>query len=267
MQETPKKSGKIWLVTIIVVAMIIAGAIAYVFARDSLQRQMEQPRETPMIATAPQAPPAPEMDRETLRAELNRPFGGGDPNANVSVIPAVPNLSPSRTARSDAPPELLLDNLAGTLQINVPFLEIRSKMPLDHSCFSSNTSPPLSWSDAPVGTQSYVVFMERRHDGAKKAFVNWIVYNIPMNEEALAPAIPRSEMLESGAMHAFADHNMMGYFGPCEPSGQFRYALRIFAIDKVLSVSPELVKDDLIRAMNGHIIDAAEAEFIHYRRF
>ena len=61
-----------------------------------------------------------------------------------------------------------------------------------------------------------------------------------------------------------SDYNNTGYIGPCESKGRVTYALRLFALDTVLDKPARLGKDSLIRAMNGHIIDAAEQEFTHY---
>ena len=54
------------------------------------------------------------------------------------------------------------------------------------------------------------------------------------------------------------------YVGPCDPKGKQKYRIRIFALDTVLDNEVGVSKNDLIRSMNGHIIDMAEINFIHY---
>ncbi len=164
------------------------------------------------------------------------------------------------------PPQLLLDNLAGTLNLDIPFLKIRNKMPLEYTCYRNNISPAMDWAGAPSGTQSFVVFLEKKQTGEEDGFLNWILFNIPGDSSGLVRNQPKNPELENGAKHANSDHNNIGYIGPCDSKGKFTYTLGVFALDTVLDLKPYVNKNDLIRAMNGHIIDAAEQEFIHYYR-
>jgi len=142
---------------------------------------------------------------------------------------------------------------------------VRDKMPLEHTCFRRNISPEINWKGTPAGTKSFVVFMEKR-EGGTESFVNWILFDIPETVEHLANAQPQDPVLPNGAKHARSDHHNIGYIGPCDSKGEFQYVLRIFSLDKMLELPPHIGKYDLIRAMNGHIIDAAEQNFTHYYR-
>ena len=162
------------------------------------------------------------------------------------------------------PPSLQLDNLAGTLKVELPFLKLRKKIPLDNTCFRSNASPAINWQDAPTGTKSYVVFLERR---GTDPLLGWVLFNIPGSASGLPQRISASPELANGTKHALSDHKNIGYIGPCESKGKVKYAFRVFALNKELDLKHSVHKHELIKAMNGHIIDAAEKSFIHYYRF
>lgn len=184
----------------------------------------------------------------------------------ITAGPAEETLPPAELVEKETgPPELQLDNLAGTLKLALPFMDVRNKLPREHTCFHRNISPAMTWAGAPDETQSFVVFMEKRQPGAKP-FVNWILFDIPGSATGLEGARAKVPALAGGIKHASSDHDNVGYNGPCESRGPFNYAIRVFALDTVLEREPGIHKHDLIRAMNGHIIDAAEQEFIHYHR-
>ncbi|MBU0800208.1 MAG: hypothetical protein KKA05_04310, partial [Alphaproteobacteria bacterium] len=69
---------------------------------------------------------------------------------------------------------------------------------------------------------------------------------------------------EGGIRQAQNDHGSLGYTGPCIPRGQVKYKLRLFALDTTITAAGNTKFVDLIPLMNGHIVDAAEYDFIHY---
>jgi len=48
------------------------------------------------------------------------------------------------------------------------------------------------------------------------------------------------------------------YSGPCPPTGQHRYFFKLYALDTSLDISGSATKADLIKAMQGHILDQTE---------
>ena len=259
-------SATIWGATVLI-ALAIIGVSVYVATSGQQQPKAPQP------AQAEKTAPARSVTQETGE----RPA----PQRKMSPVVRQERTEPTPTRREEparqeketekaatGPATLQLDNLAGTLSLSLPFMEIRNKIPLDHTCYRRNESPEMNWAGAPPATKSYVVFLERRtgnDDG--RAFVTWALFNIPANATGLGAAQSRDATLSNGAKHAMSDHNNIGYIGPCEPKGRYGYAMRVFALDTVLDVPAWVGKDDLIRAMNGHIIDAAEQEFTHYKTY
>ena len=54
------------------------------------------------------------------------------------------------------------------------------------------------------------------------------------------------------------DGGEIGYIGPCPPSGNHRYYMRLFALDQELSLQPGATHDELTQMMEGHILERAE---------
>lgn len=180
-------------------------------------------------------------------------------------VPAPPGMV---NPFSGPPPEksaLQLGKLAGSLKIASTTLQANGRIPLEHSCYRKNRSPDLSWTDAPRGTKSLVVFFEAvgTEEGDS---LQWGVYNIPATAASLAGALPPVPVLPDGYGQAVNDGGRVGYNGPCNPRGEFPYRVRVFALDTALALPGGVKKDDLIRAMNGHIIDMAAMNLTHFYR-
>jgi len=45
-----------------------------------------------------------------------------------------------------------------------------------------------------------------------------------------------------------------GYGGPCPPSGTHRYFFKLYALDTALNLKAGASKEDVLRAMEGHIL-------------
>lgn len=269
LQQTSKKgggAGLVWAATILI-AFAIIGFCAFIAVNNAKPKVQSVPINTPVLSEEmpiiEEMTPEPEsQENQYEEVEIYTPQ---DMEIPLVEEEAEPKVEPVVVPEDVGPPELQLDNLAGTLELHLPFMDIRSKMPLDHTCYRKNESPAMDWEGVPSGTQSFVVFLEKREID-KDPYVSWILFNVPGEESRLAGGQSKEGTLASGAKHANADHNNIGYTGPCEAKGRHNYAIRIFALDTVLDLQPGAHKHDLIRAMNGHIIDAAEQEFHHYYR-
>jgi Raf kinase inhibitor-like YbhB/YbcL family protein len=57
-----------------------------------------------------------------------------------------------------------------------------------------------------------------------------------------------------------------GYGGPCPPRGTHRYFFRVFALDAVLDPGPNVTREALLEAMEGHVLARAELMGTYARR-
>src|SRR5437870_11902289 len=74
-------------------------------------------------------------------------------------------------------------------------------------------------------------------------------------------AIPNQETLGNGAKQGVNDFGKIGYVGPCPPGGlAHRYFFKLYALDRMTELKPRATKQQLLDAMNKHIL--AEAELV-----
>jgi Raf kinase inhibitor-like YbhB/YbcL family protein len=122
----------------------------------------------------------------------------------------------------------------------------------------ANLSPPLVWTSLPVQTQELAIIASSL-DAPPGAAIHWVVYNIPATYRYLQGGLPRQQELPSGIRQGRNDFKRVGYDGPQPPPGPpQRYIFRLYALDRQLDLKPGVTGDVLLRAMQGHVLDAGE---------
>ena len=140
-------------------------------------------------------------------------------------------------------------------------------MPERFTCDGDDLSPPLEWTGAPEGTQSFALIVDDPDapdpKAPKRVWVHWVLYNLPGDSKGLAE--DASGTLPPGTRWGFNDMGRTGYGGPCPPIGRHRYFHKLYALDLVLPDLQRPTKAKLEAAMAGHIL--AQTELIGtYRR-
>ncbi|MBI4363582.1 MAG: YbhB/YbcL family Raf kinase inhibitor-like protein, partial [Candidatus Doudnabacteria bacterium] len=133
------------------------------------------------------------------------------------------------------------------------------KIPSKYSCDGQNTNPPLLFSDVPEDAQSLVLIMD---DPDIPKFVqqkfhtpvwdHWVVFNIPSETR---------EIQEGKNPPGKLGRNTSGnntYGGPCPPDREHRYFFKLYALDTNLVGDKIANKQDLEKAMEGHILEMGE---------
>ena len=141
--------------------------------------------------------------------------------------------------------------------ISSPVFESGGEIPVLYTCDGEDISPPLVLAGMPEGARSLVLIMDDPDapDPAapKMTWVHWLLYKLPPNTPGLPEAAANSE-LPNGTMHGANSWHRTGYGGPCPPIGRHRYFFKLYALDTVLPDLNEPEKDELLRAMDGHVI-------------
>ena len=133
-----------------------------------------------------------------------------------------------------------------------------------YTCDGADFSPPLEWLGSPVGTKSFALICDDP-DAPMGTWVHWVIYDIPPTATMLAEGITREKDLPGGGTQGINDFRKIGYGGPCPPGGTHRYFFKLYALDTMLGFKPGITKDQLLKAMKGHIL--AEAQIMGtYRR-
>lgn len=128
----------------------------------------------------------------------------------------------------------------------------QTTIPDEHTCKGANTSPELLISDVPARTVSLALIMHDP-DAPNGDFLHWTIWNIP----AKATVIPAGNV-PAGSVQGMTDFGVVGYGGPCPPSGTHRYVFELFALDSQLELPEGAARADLQAALQGHILDSAQ---------
>jgi Raf kinase inhibitor-like YbhB/YbcL family protein len=120
-----------------------------------------------------------------------------------------------------------------------------------------NTQPAFTFSNQPEDTETYAIIF---HDldvalmGTSTDVLHWLVWNIPVS----AGGIPEGGLPEG----AVQGTNLMGqtaYFGPGAPPGPryHHYVFELYALSTTLDLPATTGRDELLAAMEGHIVAKA----------
>lgn len=131
-------------------------------------------------------------------------------------------------------------------------------IPKNYTCDGPDLSPPLTWKDAPAGTQSFALIADDP-DAPAGTWVHWVVYNVPSTTKELPEGVQKSEKLPDGTLQGRNDFRKIGYGGPCPPPGKpHRYFFKLYALDTKLSLEPGATKPELESAIKGHTLTQTE---------
>lgn len=144
-------------------------------------------------------------------------------------------------------------------------MEIRSSafgsgemIPVKYTCDGADFSPSLEWTAGPAGTKSFALICDDP-DAPMGTWVHWVIYDIPAAATMLAEGITREKDLPGGGTQGINDFRRTGYGGPCPPGGRtHRYFFKLYALDAALGLKPGITKDQLLKAMKGHVLAEAQ---------
>ncbi|UAY53685.1 YbhB/YbcL family Raf kinase inhibitor-like protein [Ferruginibacter albus] len=125
-------------------------------------------------------------------------------------------------------------------------------IPKKYTCEGDNVNPPITISNIPAGTKTFAL-IEEDPDATKGTFDHWVIWNIsPAKTDIKENTAPGEEGLNGSGKK--------GYTGSCPPAGTgiHHYHFKVFALDKELSLESTTIKQELMGAMQGHIIEQAE---------
>ncbi|QHN08716.1 YbhB/YbcL family Raf kinase inhibitor-like protein [Methanothermobacter sp. THM-2] len=138
------------------------------------------------------------------------------------------------------------------------------RIPSRYTCDGENISPPLEWDGVPGEARSLALICDDP-DAPSKVWTHWVIFNIPPTSGGLDENVPGMGRLPDGSVQGYNDSGTIGYRGPCPPSGVHRYFFRLYALDTMLDLEPGAGKEDVLEAMEGHVL--AEARIVGlYRR-
>lgn len=138
-------------------------------------------------------------------------------------------------------------------------------IPAKYTCDGSDISPPLIWDEVPTETQSIVLIVDDP-DAPRRTFVHWVVYDIPATVRQLPEQIPPVKTLPNGGVQGKNDFGNLGYGGPCPPSGTHRYFFKLYTLDRKLGLAAGATKNQILAAMESHVLDKTELIGLYQRQ-
>lgn len=127
------------------------------------------------------------------------------------------------------------------------------ELPNEYSCNGSDISPPLTISNAPEGTKSFVLIMEDP-DAPNGTWLHWIAYNLPASTTTISENAPTNHTWDDGTMQGKNDWGDAKYGGACPPDGTHRYFFKLYALDKKLDLKKKASLRKVKKAMKGSVI-------------
>jgi Raf kinase inhibitor-like YbhB/YbcL family protein len=162
-------------------------------------------------------------------------------------------------------PEPPSDASEAAFAITSPAFATGAGIPAKYTCDGQNASPPLDWGQCPSGTASLALIVDDL-DAPVSAFIHWIIFNLPSGTRGLPEAVPKDGKLADGALQGKNGFGKIGYAGPCPPSGSpHRYRFTLYALDKSLGLAAGASKEQVLAAMQGHILAQSQLIGIYQR--
>lgn len=133
-------------------------------------------------------------------------------------------------------------------------------LPAVFTCEGEGRSPHLAWSGVPEGAKSLALILDDPDAPDPRAprstWVHWVLYDIPPTTRELPENA--SANLPAGTREGVNDSRRLGYGPPCPPIGRHRYVFKLYALDRTFPSLDEPTKDELVEAMQGHILGRAQ---------
>jgi Raf kinase inhibitor-like YbhB/YbcL family protein len=180
-------------------------------------------------------------ENSTERRGADSGSTGGSARATDSSIRARP-ASAGATASTAG---------SGIIVTSTAFTE-GGMIPTKYTCDGEDISPPIDWSNIPPQAKSIALICDDP-DAPKGPWVHWVAYNI-LPEKPGLPEHARMGTANDDGKQGFNSFKNNSYGGPCPPSGSHRYFFRVYALDTMLDLRWDITREDLEKAMKGHVL-------------
>ena len=143
------------------------------------------------------------------------------------------------------------------MRVTSPSFGHNERIPRKHTCDGEDVSPALELADVPAGAQSLAVINDDP-DAPVGTWVHWVEYDI-------APTTLIPEAAKAVGTEGRNSWGSLGFRGSCPPSGTHRYVFKLYALDTTLELAPGASKEQVLAAMEGHVLAQAELVGLYSR--
>jgi len=146
------------------------------------------------------------------------------------------------------------------------------EIPMTNAVRGENKSPAFEfhWNvgtepgSAPANLQTYALIFHDVENSSNKTSadtLHWTVFNIPGTAKGLPEALPAGDLPDgtrNGPGLGSRGGKTPSYFGPgAGPGPIHHYVFEFYALDTKLDLPASTTREDLLKAMDGHIIGKA----------
>lgn len=127
-------------------------------------------------------------------------------------------------------------------------------------------SRPLAWEGAPDDVREFALICEDPDAPSAEPWVHWVIYGIEADVHAFPEGLAKNAQLTSPIVakqgkNSWTSGATLGYRGPMPPVGKpHHYHFKLYALDLKVELAPGATKDELLKAIQGHVL--AEGELI-----
>ncbi len=143
------------------------------------------------------------------------------------------------------------------MELTSPAFTPGGAIPSKYTCEGEDISVPLEWTGVPENAQSLALVSDDP-DAPGHGWVHWVLYDLPADIQGLPEGIAKTADGPEGSQQGMTDFGRVGYGGPCPPSGTHRYFFRLYALDRPTGLGPGANKEQLLGAIQGHVLAQAE---------
>ncbi|NIR46912.1 YbhB/YbcL family Raf kinase inhibitor-like protein [candidate division KSB1 bacterium] len=143
------------------------------------------------------------------------------------------------------------------MKLTSPAFKHNELIPAKYTCDGEDINPAFDIEDIPDDAKSLALVVDDP-DAPAKTWVHWVVYDMPVISHINEGSIPGKQGIN--------DFGKQDYGGPCPPSGTHRYFFKIYVLDQELNLDEGISKEDLEKAMEGHILDKTELIGLYQRQ-
>jgi Raf kinase inhibitor-like YbhB/YbcL family protein len=141
-------------------------------------------------------------------------------------------------------------------------------LPNDYTCDGEDKSPEIDVGGVNTNiTKTLAIICNDPDAPGGGGFVHWIAWNIEL-VKLIPERIPKDPLVTFPirAVQGKNSFGKIGYNGPCPPHGQtHRYFFKVYGLDTELALASGSTKDQLAKAMGGHVVQYGETHVTYGR--
>ncbi len=263
-----KKELAVLIVLVVSIILVIGGIYGAVVYRTK-ESGKKNPYETPEVTTVTTNTPTPtpiktEDITPTATPTVSNtvdPTETPDVTAEPTVVDATPSLTPTAiptptiTGTGTGNDSDLESFNKGSLTMKVKGLGPDGELPVKNTCDGENFSPVIELHGVPEGARRAAVLMEDPNSESGE-WINWVAWDIPVKPD-VRNTIWENIGNHSGVTIGTSSWGVNSYGGPCPLKGEHLYLIKVYILDDLLRLPNSASKEELLRAMEGHLLDKA----------